>query len=99
MKHSTRFPQPAMSALSKTEPSRSPQVEILDLRHFSSADLRPLLEDEVREWAPVLSWDYSGSAEMFLRYVDATILPGYAAIERGRTTGSACTLYESSKDA
>jgi len=33
-----------MSALSKPEPSRSLQVEILDLRHFSSVDLRPLLE-------------------------------------------------------
>ena len=47
-----------MSALSKPEPSRSLQVEILDLRHFSSVDLRPLLEDEVREamaegWVPV----------------------------------------------
>src|ERR1700730_6504622 len=78
-KHYTRCSQPAMSALSKPEPSRSLQVEILDLRHFSSVDLRPLLEDEVREWARLLSWDYSGSAEMILRYVDAKILPGYAA--------------------
>src|SRR5438105_15202724 len=39
-------------------------VEILDLRHFSSADLRPLLQDEIGVWAQLLSWDYSGSAEM-----------------------------------
>src|SRR5450755_4173278 len=86
-----------MSALSKPEPSRSLQVEILDLRHFSSVDLRPLLEDEVREWAHLLSWDYSGSAEMILRYVDAKILPGYAAIERGRIVGYAFFVYEGSK--
>ena len=86
-----------MSALSKPEPSRSPQVEILDLRHFASADLRPLLEDEVREWARVLSWDYSGSAEMILRYVDAKILPGYAAVDRGRIIGYAFFVYEGSK--
>src|ERR1700687_1087766 len=86
-----------MSALSKPEPSRSLQVEILDLRHFSSVDLRPLLEDEVREWARLLSWDYSGSAEMILRYVDAKILPGYAAIERGRIIGYAFFVYEGSK--
>src|SRR5450755_3687678 len=86
-----------MSALSKPEPSRSLQVEILDLRHFSSVDLRPLLEDEVREWARLLSWDYSGSAEMILRYVDAKILPGYAAIERGRIVGYAFFVYEGSK--
>ena len=86
-----------MSALSKPEPSRSLQVEILDLRHFSSVDLRPLLEDEVREWSRLLSWDYSGSAEMILRYVDAKILPGYAAVERGRIIGYAFFVYEGSK--
>jgi len=51
-------------------------VEILDLRHFSSVDLRPLLDDETRAWGSLLSWDYNGSAEMILRYVDAKILPG-----------------------
>ena len=86
-----------MSALSKPEPSRSLQVEILDLRHFSSVDLRPVLEDEVRKWSGLLSWDYSGSAEMILRYVDAKILSGYAAIERGRIVGYAFFVYEGSK--
>ncbi len=32
-------------------------VEILDLRHFSSADLRSLLEEEVETWRNLLSWD------------------------------------------
>src|SRR5437016_13867472 len=75
---------------------RSP-VEILDLTHFSSVDLRPLLEDETQVWARLLSWDYSGSADMILRYVDAKILPGYAAIERGRIFGYAFFVYEGSK--
>jgi ribosomal protein S18 acetylase RimI-like enzyme len=72
-------------------------VEILDLRHFSSADLRPLLEDETRVWSRLLSWDYGGSADMILRYVDAKILPGYAAVERGRICGYAFFVYEGSK--
>jgi len=72
-------------------------VEILDLRHFSSVDLRPLLDDESRAWASLLSWDYNGSAEMILRYVDAKILPGYAAIERGRIFGYSFFVYEGSK--
>jgi ribosomal protein S18 acetylase RimI-like enzyme len=72
-------------------------VEILDLRHFSSVDLRSLLDDEARVWASLLSWDYSGSAEMILRYVDAKILPGYAAIERGRIFGYTFFVYEGSK--
>jgi len=72
-------------------------VEILDLRHFSSVDLRPLLDDESRVWASLLSWDYNGSAEMILRYVDAKILPGYAAIDRGRIFGYSFFVYEGSK--
>jgi len=72
-------------------------VEILDLRHFSSADLRPLLDDEGRAWSRLLSWDYSGSADMILRYVDAKILPGYAAIDRGRIFGYAFFVYEGNK--
>jgi ribosomal protein S18 acetylase RimI-like enzyme len=72
-------------------------LEILDLRHFSSADLRPLLDDEAQLWARLLSWDYSGSAEMILRYVDAKILPGYAAVDRGRVFGYSFFVYEASK--
>lgn len=72
-------------------------MEILDLRHFSSADLRPLLEDEIAVWGRLLSWDYSTSAEMILRYMDAKILPGYAAIERGSIFGYSFFVYEQSK--
>jgi ribosomal protein S18 acetylase RimI-like enzyme len=72
-------------------------VEILDLRHFSSLDLRPLLDDETALWSRLLSWDYSSSAEMILRYVDAKILPGYAAVDRGRVFGYSFFVYEGSK--
>lgn len=72
-------------------------MEILDLRHFSSADLRPLLEDEIRVWANLLCWDYSGSAEMILRYMDAKFLPGYAAVSRGQVFGYSFFVYENSK--
>src|SRR5580692_3893044 len=72
-------------------------MEILDLRHFSSADLRPLLEDEIATWGRLLSWDYATSAEMILRYMDAKILPGYAAIERGSIFGYSFFVYEQSK--
>jgi ribosomal protein S18 acetylase RimI-like enzyme len=72
-------------------------MEILDLRHFSSADLRPLLEDEIAMWGRSLSWDYTISAEMVLRYMDAKILPGYAAIERGSIFGYSFFVYEHNK--
>ena len=32
-------------------------MEILDLRHFSSADLRALLEEEIAVWGNLLAWD------------------------------------------
>lgn len=73
------------------------RVEILDLRHFSSADLRPLLDDEIQVWADLLCWDYSGSAEMILRYMDAKFLPGYAAVSRGKVFGYAFFVYENNK--
>ena len=72
-------------------------MEILDLRHFASSDLRPLLEEEAELWHQLLSWDYRGSTEMILRYVDARILPGYAALEKGRVCGYSFFVYEGSK--
>jgi ribosomal protein S18 acetylase RimI-like enzyme len=81
-------------------PSRlrlEPFLEILDLRHFSSVDLRPLLNDETQLWSRLLSWDYTASAEMILRYVEAKILPGYAAVDRGRVFGYSFFVYEGSK--
>ncbi len=72
-------------------------VEILDLRHFSSADLRPLLDEEVEVWGNLLAWDYRGSSDMILRYVDTKILPGYAAVERGSIVGYSFFVYEGSK--
>lgn len=72
-------------------------VEILDLRHFASGDLRPLLDQEVETWGSTLSWDYRNSAEMILRYVDAKILPGYAAVERGSIVGYSFFVYEGGK--
>ena len=72
-------------------------MEILDLRHFTSSDLRPLLDQEARVWSRLLAWDYRSSAEMILRYVDAKILPGYAAVERGHLKGYSFFVYEGSK--
>ena len=72
-------------------------MEILDLRHFRSADLRPLLEEESAVWSEQLDWDYGPSAEMILRYLDARILPGYAAVEEGSLAGYAFFVYEGSK--
>src|SRR5258708_37371233 len=72
-------------------------VEILDLRHFSSHHLRPLLGRETLLWAQMMSWDYRPSAEMILRYIDSKILPGYAAVADGHIGGSAFFVFEGSE--
>ena len=82
------------------ETHRTPQpsgVEVLDLRHFSSQHLRPLLEHETRMWYQLMAWDYRSSADMILRYIDSKILPGYAAVENGHVGGYAFFVYEGSK--
>jgi len=86
-----------MAATVFRRPHQRTAVEIIDLRHFSSADLRPLLAEEVDSWGTLLCWDYRSSAEMILRYIDAKILPGFAAVERGNIVGYTFFVYEGSK--
>jgi ribosomal protein S18 acetylase RimI-like enzyme len=73
------------------------QLEILDLRHFSAASLRPLLEAESQLWSERLEWDYRASANLLLQYLDSRLLPGYVAIENGRITGYVFCVYEDHK--
>ncbi|MBV8674074.1 MAG: GNAT family N-acetyltransferase [Acidobacteriaceae bacterium] len=73
------------------------QVEILDLRHFSAASLRPLLDAESRVWSERLEWDYRASADLLLQYLDSRVLPGYVAIENGRVAGYLFCVYEEHK--
>lgn len=72
-------------------------VEIIDLRHFTSTQMRPLLQQEAQVWGRLLSWDYRSSAEMILRYIDAKILPGYAAVDARGVRGYSFFVYEGSK--
>lgn len=75
----------------------SSQAEILDLRHFTAAQLRPLLEDEARRWNQRLRWDYTRSIELLLEYLDSRVLPGFAALHGGRVEGYAFCVYEAAK--
>jgi len=73
------------------------QFELLDLRHFSAGSLRPLLEDESRVWSERLHWDYRGSADLLLQYLDSRVLPGYVAVENSRVLGYVFCVYEGHK--
>lgn len=73
------------------------QFELLDLRHFSAGSLRPLLDEESRIWSERLHWDYRGSADLLLQYLDSRVLPGYVAVENGRIVGYVFCVYEGHK--
>ncbi len=80
-----------MAALTST------QLEILDLRHFSAAQLKPLLRDEADRWQRRLLWDYTRASETLLEYLDGRILPGYAALTSGQVRGYAFAVFEAAK--
>ena len=72
-------------------------LEILDLRHFSASNLKPVLEEESRVWNDRLRWDFHASATLLLQYLDSRLLPGFVAIENGRICGYVFCVYENEK--
>ena len=73
------------------------QIEILDIRHFSAKQLRPLLDEEAAVWLRNLRWDYRSSTNLLLDYLDSRILPGFVALDRGRVCGYTFCVYEGHK--
>ncbi len=73
------------------------QNEILDLRHFSARQLRPLLEEEAGVWLTRLRWDYRSSTDLLLQYLDSRILPGFVTLTRARICGYTFFVYEGAK--
>jgi ribosomal protein S18 acetylase RimI-like enzyme len=75
----------------------SASIEILDLRHFSSPLLRPVLEAEDELWEQRLHWDYRASARLLMQYLDNRMLPGFAAVAAERIIGYVFCVYEENK--
>jgi ribosomal protein S18 acetylase RimI-like enzyme len=73
------------------------QIEILDLRHFSAKQLRPLLDEAADLWLRRLRWDYRSSTDLLLQYLDSRILPGFVALHRGVICGYTFCVYEGHK--
>jgi ribosomal protein S18 acetylase RimI-like enzyme len=73
------------------------EIEVLDLRHFSARQLRPLLEREAALWRERLRWDYRGSTELLLQYLESRILNGFVALDQGRVCGYTFCVYEGHK--
>jgi ribosomal protein S18 acetylase RimI-like enzyme len=74
-----------------------PKLEVLDIRHFTSRQLRPLLEHEAVYWERRLHWDYRSATELLLQYLDARVLPGFVALDHGKICGFTFCVYEGQK--
>lgn len=72
-------------------------LDILDLRHFSATDLKPLLAAETAEWNRRLNWDYRTSTDLILHYLESRVLPGYVAVQDSRVIGYVFCVYEEAK--
>jgi len=75
----------------------STSSEILDLRHFSAAMLRSILDAEGKIWKEKLGWDYRASARLLMQYLDNHMLPGYAAVLAEQVIGYVFCVYEETK--
>ncbi len=75
----------------------SSTTEILDLRHVSARQMRPLLEAEARLWERTLRWDYRSSTELLLEYLNGRILPGFVTLENGDVSGFTFCVNEGQK--
>jgi ribosomal protein S18 acetylase RimI-like enzyme len=72
-------------------------IEVLDLRHFASAALRPLLDAEGELWKQRLHWDYRAASRLLMQYLDSRMLPGFAALDSGKVIGYSFCVYEETK--
>lgn len=72
-------------------------MEVLDLRHFTAAMLKPVLDAENALWEHRLHWDYRNSTRLLTQYLDNRALPGFAAMAGEEVTGYIFCVHEESK--
>lgn len=73
------------------------ELEILDIRHFSARQLRPIFTTQAQVWQQRLRWDYASAVELLLQYLDSRMLPGFVALDHGRICGFTFCVYEGQK--
>ncbi len=72
-------------------------LEITDLRHFHAPDLAPLLDEESRNWAERLRWDFTASRDIVRRYLDQRALSGFALLDGSALVGYSYYVQEDHK--
>jgi ribosomal protein S18 acetylase RimI-like enzyme len=74
-----------------------PHPEVRDLRAFTTAQLDPLIQEEIREWKESLDWDFTRSADLVRRFVDLRSLSGAAFMEGRELAGYCYYVFEDHK--
>jgi ribosomal protein S18 acetylase RimI-like enzyme len=83
-----------MAALMEPLPTRP---DIRDLRGYTTVQLDPLIDEEIREWKEVLDWDFSRSADLVRRFVDLRSLNGAALLDQRDVAGYSYYVFEDHK--
>jgi ribosomal protein S18 acetylase RimI-like enzyme len=70
---------------------------LVDLREMRGEDLGDLLAAQSAEWRARFHWDFSPTASIIRRFLDARNLHGYALVSADRPVGYGYFIYEDGK--
>jgi len=70
---------------------------VQELRAVQASQLKPLLEEETRNWRARLHWDFTSSAELVTKYVNMRALEGLALIAGAEVAGYCYWVVEEHK--
>jgi len=68
-----------------------------DLRSIPASRMRPLLDEETRNWRSRLHWDFTGSTELITRYINMRALDGVALVCGSEVAGYCYWVTEERK--
>ncbi|HSW40520.1 MAG TPA: N-acetyltransferase [Acidobacteriota bacterium] len=75
-----------------------PDLKYLPISHLDSAALKPLMDEEEREWLSELGWDYSPIRRILDSFIQQKLLPGYVAVdEENKAAGYTYFLVNQAK--
>lgn len=75
----------------------APGLEVVDLWQVRVRDVEDLLAEEISEWREQLDWDFTSSAGLVRRFLEARALSGYALTAAGRTVAYSYFVCEDGK--
>lgn len=71
--------------------------ELAPLSRLRTGDLDATLDEEIRDWRDLLSWDLRTSADLVRHYIDARILNGFVLLDGGEPAGYSYFVVDENK--